>query len=149
MNEFLTRAVELAKQNVEEGGHPFGAVLVKDGCVISEGVNELHLYYDVSAHAEMVAVRRAQERLENDDLSDCTMYASGEPCPMCFGVMQFAGIIDIHFAETVEEAYEVGLTKGKEIYEELKVPKEKRSYPMSHHPLGGETAMRRFEKRNS
>ncbi|SDJ10969.1 nucleoside deaminase [Salimicrobium halophilum] len=149
MDDFLKRAVELSKQNVDEGGHPFGAVLVKDGEIVSEGVNELHIHYDASSHAEMLAVRRAQEKLETHDLSGCTMYASGEPCPMCYTVMQFAGMQDVYFAETVEEAYDVGLTKGKEIYEELKKPKEERVFQMKYRPLEGESSMERFRKRNS
>ncbi|SIS45922.1 nucleoside deaminase [Salimicrobium flavidum] len=144
MDEFLMKAVDLAKQNVDEGGHPFGAVLVKEGTIISEGVNELHVKHDASGHAEMLAVRRAQMELETDDLSECVMYASGEPCPMCFAVMQYAGIQKVYFAETSEEAARVGLSKGKEIYEDLQRSKELRTFRMEHHPLSGETAMERF-----
>ena len=92
MDKFMERAVKLATENVRDGGTPFGAVLVKDGKIISEGVNELHHTYDSSGHAEMLAIRKAQAELKTLDLSDYTMYASGEPCPMCLSVMYLSGI---------------------------------------------------------
>src|SRR5690625_6870776 len=88
----MKRAVELSIQNVREGGGPFGAVLVKEDTIISEGVNELHKTYDVSGHAEMIAIRKAQSALQTHDLSEYTMYASGEPCPMCLTTMYLSGI---------------------------------------------------------
>jgi len=69
MDSFMRRAVQLAVDNVREGGQPFGAVLVKDQEAIAEGVNELHKNYDVSGHAEMLALRRAQARFQSNDLS--------------------------------------------------------------------------------
>ncbi|MUV38369.1 Cytosine deaminase [Lentibacillus sp. JNUCC-1] len=92
MDQFMKRAVELAADTVREGGQPFGAVLVKDGEVITEGANEVHKVYDVSAHAELVAIRKAQEKLQTHDLSGYVMYASGEPCPMCLTAMFYAGL---------------------------------------------------------
>lgn len=63
MDKFMKRALELAAENVRDGGQPFGAVLVKNEEAVAEGVNELHKRYDVSGHAELLAVRRAQEQL--------------------------------------------------------------------------------------
>jgi len=125
MDRFMQRAVELAIENVRAGGQPFGAVLVKDHEVVGEGANELHKTYDVSGHAELLAIRRAQARLQTNDLSGCIMYASGEPCPMCLTAIYFAGI------ETV-------------IYEELQKPKAERNLRMIHMPLqeGQENPMR-------
>jgi len=91
MDQFMQRAVELAIGNVQEGGQPFGAVLVRDNSIVSEGVNELHKKFDVSGHAELLAIRRAQEKLQVLDLSDSIMYASGEPCAMCLSAMYFVG----------------------------------------------------------
>ena len=117
---YLKRANELAIANVEEGGQPFGAVLVKGGEVIGEGVNELHITHDVSGHAEMIAIRRAQQKLQTDHLQGARMYASGEPCPMCYAAMAFVGIDDVIYSAYVEEAADSGLTRSKEIYDDLK-----------------------------
>lgn len=122
----MKRAVELAINNIRNGGQPFGAVLVKDDVVIAEGVNELHTNFDVSGHAELLAIRRAQKQLQTNDLTGYTMYASGEPCAMCLTAMYFVGIKDIYFCQSVEDASNVGLGKSKFIYEELKKPKELR-----------------------
>jgi len=68
MNQWMERAVELALQNIAQGGQPFGAVLVKGEEIIGEGVNELHLRPDSTGHAELLALRRAQEKLGSIDL---------------------------------------------------------------------------------
>ncbi|MFC3039811.1 nucleoside deaminase [Virgibacillus xinjiangensis] len=138
MDRFMRRAVELAANNVKEGGQPFGAVLVKDGDIFTEGVNELHKHYDISGHAEMLALRRAQQQLKTNDLSGMIMYASGEPCPMCLSAMYFAGIEQIIYCASVEDAYEAGLEKSKIIYEDLQKPKEARSISMKQMPLTNE-----------
>lgn len=136
MDKFMKRAVELAIENVHNGGQPFGAVLVKDNTIIAEGVNELHQKHDVSGHAELLAIRRAQDQLQTNSLSGFTMYASGEPCPMCFAAMHFVGIDDVYYCLSVEDAGEVGLGKSKAIYEDLKKERSARSLAMKHMPLG-------------
>lgn len=135
MDTFMKRAVELALKNVEEGGDPFGAVLVKDGEIIAEGVNELHKRFDVSGHAELLAIRRAQEKEKTLTLSGYTMYASGEPCPMCLAAIYFAGIEDVYYCNSVEEATSVGLSKSKEIYDDLKRKNEERAIVKVRMPL--------------
>ena len=129
LDQFMERALELALENVKAGGEPFGAVLVKDGEIISEGVNELHKNFDVTGHAEIIAIRKAQAKLKTNDLSGCTMYASGEPCPMCLSAMYFANITDVYYCQSVKDAVNVGLTKSKQIYDELsgKMKQEKSS----------------------
>lgn len=135
MNTFMKRAIELAIDSVAQGGQPFGAVLVKGDSIISEGVNELHLHYDVSGHAELLAVRRAQAKLQTHDLSDCVMYASGEPCPMCLAAMYFAGIQTVYYSATIDDAEKVGLGKSKMIYLDLKKEREDREMKMIHMPM--------------
>jgi len=135
MDKFMEQAIELAVQNVQEGGQPFGAVLVKDDQIVSEGVNELHKTYDVSGHAELLAIRRAQAHLRTNDLSGYTMYASGEPCPMCLTAMYFAGIEKVFYCATVEDAVNVGLEKSKIIYQELQKLKSARTLTMIQMPL--------------
>lgn len=138
LDPFMQRAVQLAVDNVREGGGPFGAVLVRNGEMIAEGVNELHKRFDVSGHAELTAIRKAQEKLKTDDLSDCTMYASGEPCPMCLTSMYDVGIKEIYFGTSIEEAAAVGLGTSKVIYHELTKPNEKRTLQMKQMPLDKE-----------
>ncbi|WP_047985724.1 nucleoside deaminase [Ornithinibacillus californiensis] len=135
MDTFMERAVELAIDNVKEGGQPFGAVLVKDDQIIAEGVNELHKKHDVSGHAELIAIRRAQAKLDRSELAGYTMYASGEPCPMCLTAMYFAGIDKVFYCQSIEDAFGVGLTKSQFIYKELKVDKADRSIEMKQMPL--------------
>lgn len=113
MDKFMERAVELAVENVQNGGQPFGAVLVKNGHLVAEGVNELHKRFDVSAHAEMLAIRRAQKKLHTTVLKDYTMYASGEPCPMCLTAMSFAGIDQAYYSNSVDDAVAAGLGRAK------------------------------------
>ncbi|WP_339226717.1 nucleoside deaminase [Oceanobacillus sp. FSL K6-2867] len=135
MDKFMERAIELATENVQDGGQPFGAVLVKDNNIIADGVNELHKNFDVSGHAELLAIRRAQEKLQTNNLSGYVMYASGEPCPMCLTAMYFAGIDQVFYCAAVEEAGEAGLGKSKEIYDDLKKSKTERSLSVIRMPL--------------
>ncbi|WP_282172077.1 nucleoside deaminase [Cytobacillus firmus] len=135
MNHFMKRAIELAINNVKEGGQPFGAVLVKDRDIIAEGVNELHKKHDVSGHAELLAIRRAQEQFQTNDLAGFTMYASGEPCPMCLTAMYFAGIDKVYYCQSVEDASNSGLGKSKMIYEELKNARDDRGLKLVQMPL--------------
>lgn len=135
MDKFMRRAVEIAAQNVREGGEPFGAVLVKDGKIISEGVNELHKTYDISAHAEMLAIRKAQEELKTNDLSGYIMYASGEPCPMCLTAMYMSGIKNGYYCASIEDAAEAGFGGSTDIYSDFKKPRDERNLLMEHMPL--------------
>ncbi|MBX0359241.1 nucleoside deaminase [Halobacillus sp. Nhm2S1] len=136
MNPFSERALQLALENVNAGGHPFGAVLVCNGEIIAEGVNELHLHPDVSAHAEMVAIKKAQQARGAIDLSDCTMYASGEPCAMCLTAMYFSNLKKVIYSQSVEDASRVGLTLSEKVYHDLEKPKNQREITMIHEPIG-------------
>ncbi|MYL71537.1 nucleoside deaminase [Halobacillus litoralis] len=135
MNFFSERALQLALDNVEDGGHPFGAVLVCDGEIIAEGVNELHVRPDVSAHAELVAIKKAQRARGAIDLSDCTMYASGEPCAMCLTAMYFSNLKKVIYSQSIEDASRVGLTLSKIVYQDLQKTKEQRKIEMIHEPI--------------
>ncbi len=150
MDDFMKRAVQIAADNVREGGEPFGAVLVKDGEIIAEGVNELHKKYDVSGHAELVAIRKAQEKLQTHDLTGFTMYASGEPCPMCLTSMYNSNIMDAYYCASIEETAEAGLGASVIIYSDLKKPNEERKLAMKHMPLekGMENPMQMWKERS-
>lgn len=149
MDQFMRRAVQLAADNVREGGEPFGAVLVKDGEIVAEGVNELHQKYDVSGHAELVAIRKAQKQLQTHDLTGFTMYASGEPCPMCLTAMYNSNIMDAYYCASIDETAEAGLGASVAIYSDLKKPNEERKLAMKHMPLeeGQENPMQMWKER--
>lgn len=140
MNPFLKQAIELALANVREGGQPFGAVLVRNDEVVATGVNLHHRVHDVSAHAELVAIREGQAKLRTADLSDCVLYASGEPCPMCLSAAYFANIKAIYYAYGVEEAAAAGLTTSQRIYQALRQEREARPLPVRALPVDGELA---------
>ncbi len=89
---YLDQAIRLAFDNVEQGGRPFGAVVVKGGKVIATGVNRMQADCDPTAHAELLALRAAGKTLQSPRLDGCEVYASGQPCPMCFAAMRMAGI---------------------------------------------------------
>lgn len=131
----MKRAVDLALQNIDDGGSPFGAVIVKDGQIVAEAVNELHQKHDISGHAELLAIRRLQEKLQTNDLSQYTMYASGQPCPMCLTAIYFANMTDVYFCGSIEEAAELGLDSAVKLYADLARPNEERKIVMKQMPL--------------
>lgn len=94
---FMRRAIELASVAEKEGEVPVGAVLVKDGVIISEGWNRSISTHDASAHAEVQAIRQAGEKLENYRLLDTTLYVTLEPCPMCAGALLHSRVKRIVF----------------------------------------------------
>lgn len=99
---FMDEAIALARENVANGGQPFGAVLVKDGKVVARAVNRIEADNDPTAHAELLAMRGAGAALAIPRLDGCTVYASGQPCPMCLAAMRNAGIAEIVIGFTNE-----------------------------------------------
>jgi guanine deaminase len=121
-NPFMERAIQLSIEGVQSGrGGPFGAVIVRDGKIIAEGSNEVTSTNDPTAHAEVLAIRRACEKLGAFELKDCELYTSCEPCPMCLGAIYWARLSRIYFASTAEDAAKAGFDDSF-IYGELKQP---------------------------
>ncbi|MEX0986510.1 MAG: nucleoside deaminase [Bacteroidales bacterium] len=116
--EFIKRAISLADKNIDHGGGPFGAVIVKGGKIIAEASNQVTRNNDPTAHAEIMAIRQAGEKLNNFDLSDCILYASCEPCPMCLGAIYWARIPEVYFASDRNDAESAGFDDSL-IYAEL------------------------------
>ncbi|HZG58580.1 nucleoside deaminase [Paenibacillus sp.] len=128
---FMEEAIRLALRNVETGnGGPFGAVIVKDGRIVASGVNEVTKKSDPTAHAEVQAIRAACRTLGTFQLSDCDLYTSCEPCPMCIGAIYWARPRAVYFACTKEEAAAIAFD-DQFIYEELAKPLEGRRLPMT------------------
>jgi len=90
-----------------EGG-PFGCVIVRNGLLVAKGHNRVIGTNDPTAHAEIVALRRAAKRLGRFDLSDCELYASCEPCPMCLSAIYWARISKVYYANTKSDAAKIG-----------------------------------------
>lgn len=109
MNEFMKRAVEEAYKGMRsEDGGPFGAVIVKDGKIIAIGHNQVIKTNDPTAHAEIVAIRKATSLLGRFDLSDCEIYSSCEPCPMCFSAIHWAKMKALYYGANRKDAADIG-----------------------------------------
>lgn len=127
-NQFMIRAIELSKKSVENGGGPFGAVIVKDGKMVAEGSNCVTLNNDPTAHAEVSTIRNACTALNTFDLSGCEIYTSCEPCPMCLSAIYWARIERIYFGCDKHDAKEIGFDDSF-IYEQIELKPEFRSIP--------------------
>ncbi|MGM0626505.1 MAG: deaminase [Bacteroidota bacterium] len=126
--KFMKKAIQLAKDNIPSGNGPFGAVIVKDGEIISEAVNEVTRNNDPTAHAEVNAIRKACDKLKTFDLSGCEIYSSCEPCPMCLGAIYWARLEKLYFASGRKEAAGAGFS-DEFIYDELGKTIRERSIP--------------------
>jgi guanine deaminase len=128
---FMELAVGLAMRNVETGGGgPFGAVVVKDGKVIAEAVNQVTATNDPTAHAEVMAIRKACQALGSFQLDGCEVYTSCEPCPMCLGALYWARPAAVYYANTRAHAADAGFDDAF-IYDEVAFAPEHRSLKMS------------------
>jgi guanine deaminase len=139
----MRRAIELASDNVRTGrGGPFAAIVVKDGEVISEGTNLVTSTNDPTAHAEVVAIRRACEKLAGFQLTGCELYTSCEPCPMCLGAIYWARPSAVYFGATHVDAAEAGFDDSF-IYKQTRMPVAQRAIPMTR--ILGEDAKTPFD----
>mgnify|MGYP000968988887 FL=1 len=130
LNKFMLRAIELSKASVYSGkGGPFGCVIVKDGKIVGEGNNQVTSTNDPTAHAELVAIRDACKNLNSFQLDGCEIYTSCEPCPMCLGAIYWARPDKIYYANTREDAQQIGFDDSF-IYEEIPLEIARRKIPM-------------------
>ena len=126
----MRRAIELAQTGIDSNaGGPFGAIVVRNGEIIAEGCNRVTSTNDPTAHAEVVAIRLACERLDSFQLDDCTIYTSCEPCPMCLGAIYWARPAQVFYACTREDAAGVGFD-DQFIYDEIEKPIRERQIKM-------------------
>ena len=126
---FMARAIQLSIEGVQSRlGGPFGAVIVRDGQIVAEGLNQVTSTNDPTAHAEMLAIRQACAKLRVFELKDCELYTSCEPCPMCLGAIYWARLSRIYFANTHEDAAKIGFDDSF-IYSELQLPHSERHIP--------------------
>lgn len=132
--KFLNRAIELSKQGMQSGkGGPFGCVVVLGDEIVGEGCNMVTSSNDPTAHAEVVAIRDACKKLGTYQLTDCEVYASCEPCPMCLGAIYWARPKRVIYANTREEAAAIKFDDDF-IYNEINTKMIDRKIPFIHYP---------------
>lgn len=136
----LHRALELARESaLRPGGGPFGAVVLRGEEILAEGTNVVTGSHDPTAHAEVVAIRRACERLGTHSLAGCEILSSCEPCPMCLGAIEWARLDRLGYAATREDASRAGFDDAR-LYEELALPPGERTLPTFQEVVEGATA---------
>jgi tRNA(Arg) A34 adenosine deaminase TadA len=111
--DFMRAAIEKAREGVSRGQTPFGACVVKDGRIVSSAYNTVWEDVDITAHAEVTAIRQACSKLKTVDLSGCVIYSTCEPCPMCFSAIHWAGIEKIVYGATIGDAKKAGFSELK------------------------------------
>ena len=127
--EWLSEAVRIATRNVENGGGPFGALIVKDGQVVSTGVNRVTANLDPTAHAEVVAIRAACQALGTFKLDGCVLVSSCEPCPMCLSSALWARVDKVVYAADRDDAAKAGFD-DRAFYELFDRPRETWTVPV-------------------
>ena len=128
-NKFMSRAIELSIESVNNGTGPFGAVIVKNEKIIAEGSNKVTSTNDPTAHGEIVAIREACKQLNNFSLIGCELYSSCEPCPLCLSAIYWARISKIYYGNTREDAQKIDFDDSF-IYSEFEKKVKERKIPM-------------------
>ncbi len=127
--DYLKQAILIAEEGVQGNiGGPFGAIVVKDGKIIASACNAVRSSNDPTAHAEILAIRRACEKLKSHQLEGCILYSSCEPCPMCLGAIYWARPKAVYFAAKHSDAAKSGFDDTF-IYEQIQLQGEERSIP--------------------
>ena len=135
--KYMRRAIALARETSieEKAGGPFGCVIVKAGEIIGEGTNKVLADCDPTSHAEMNAIRNACKTLSTHELSGCTVYSTGEPCPMCYAACWWARVDAIYYASTIRDAKDHGDFDDATMYEAMRVS-------IAERPLKGSELLR-------
>ena len=129
-HQFMRKAIALSLKNIHlSQGGPFGALIVKDGVIIAQGTNQVTVNNDPTAHAEIVAIRQASQKLATFQLLGCELYTSCEPCPMCLGAIYWARIARVYYANTQADAAQIGFD-DQFIYQEFQLPINQRKLTM-------------------
>ena len=140
----MQRAIELSLKNVRSGlGGPFAALVVRGETIVATGTNQVTQSNDPTAHAEIVAIRGACQSIGDFQLSDCDLYTTCEPCPMCMGAIYWARLARVYYANTRDDAAHIGFDDSF-IYDQLVLPLDERKIPMI--PLMREQALSAFDE---
>ena len=141
-NKFMQRAIELSIESINSGGGPFGSVIVKDEKIISEGMNRVTVDNDPTSHGEIVAIRNACKKLNTFNLSNCSLYSSCEPCPMCMSAIYWSRIGKVYYANTRDDAKKINFDDSM-IYSEFSKKIEDRKIPIKQ--MLRDEALKAFE----
>ncbi len=126
MNEFMKEAILEARQGINEGhGGPFGSVIVKDGKIVGRGHNQVIKNQDPTCHGEMMAIHDACKNLKTFDLKGCTLYTTGEPCPMCLCAIMWANIDKVYYGCNIEDTEVIGFRDAK--FYEMSKPENRKN----------------------
>lgn len=148
---YLREAIQLAQANMEQGGRPFGAVIVRDGQVLATGVNQILTTNNPTSHAELNAIRAASQKLGTPSLAGCAVYASGHPCPMCMAAMRLAGVAEVAYAYSNDDGEPFGLSTAA-IYADLAKPFAQQSMKIAYVPVrldGAEDLYAQWQRRQA
>ena len=140
---FMLRAIELSMISLKEDGGPFGCVIVKNNEIISEGFNEVTNKNDPTAHAEIVAIRNACNKLNSFNLKGTQIFTSCEPCPMCLSAIYWSHIDKIYYGNNRKDAAKIGFDDSY-IYDELSLDLNKRKIPLEQ--INEKEAIKAFEE---
>ena len=127
--DFMSKAIDLSIASVKSNGGPFGCVIVKNNKIIAEGSNQVTKTNDPTAHAEIVTIRKACNKLNNFNLSGAEMFTSCEPCPMCLSAIYWSHLDKIYFGNTRLDAAKIGFDDNF-IYNELNLNLNERKIQM-------------------
>ena len=141
-NLFMMRAIELSVESAKSKGGPFGSVIVKDNKIIAEGSNQVTINNDPTAHGEIVAIRSACQKLNTFNLSECDLYSSCEPCPMCLSAIYWSRIQNDFYANTRIDAKGIDFDDSF-IYSEINKDLENRKIKM--HQMHRDEALEAFK----
>jgi len=129
-SKFMRKAIDISLRTMRRGdGGPFGAVVVRKGKIVGKGWNRVTSANDPTAHAEVEAIRDACRRLKTFQLTDCELYTSCEPCPMCLSAIYWARLKRVYFGNTRKDAAAIDFDDDF-IYREIPLPMGKRKLPM-------------------
>lgn len=116
--EFMKEAIKEAQKGItNHHGGPFGCIIVKDNKIVGRGHNQVLLNHDATCHGEMMAIRDASKNLGTHDLTNCELYTTGYPCPMCFGAIRWANIDKIYYGCNTTDTENIGF-RDKKFYED-------------------------------
>ncbi len=138
----MQRAIELSIESINSGGGPFGSVIVKDEKIISEGMNRVTVDNDPTSHGEIVAIRNACKKLNTFNLSNCSLYSSCEPCPMCMSAIYWSRIGKVYYANTRDDAKKINFDDSL-IYSEI--PKKNEDKKISMKQIMRNEALKAFD----
>ena len=145
MNEYMSEAIKLAEDNLKTNvGGPFGAVVVKDGKIIGKGSNHVLKNNDPTAHAEIMAIKDACKNINSYDLSECIIYTSCYPCPMCLSAIIWSNIKKVYYGNTKEDAAKIGF-RDDYIYDYIKSNNENKDI-LNLECIDKEETIKTFEK---